>query len=196
MWNSRPQKIHLKPFWLFDSAPYFSVCPITPQLWHFGGLPWNIFGGVSSSSPITFSLVLIFFTSEGWKVMKQGKVVRVFFKTGSYFIPWQLKVANITELDINIFWFQFWSHTVKTLSRNHDTQSRRRWNFHRVICQNRSSFVLYWLAWAHQSPFSPGYVNDLNILLLHALVLINRRDSEEGCSKSRDTRCPVYSIAS
>ena len=135
-----------------------------------------------------------FFTSEGWKVMKQGKVVRVFFKTGSYFIPWQLKVADITELDINIFWFQFWSHTVKTLSRNHDTQSRRRWNFHRVICQNRSSLVLYWLAWAHQSPFSPGYVNDLNILLLHALVLINRRDSEEGCSKSRDTRCPVYSI--
>ena len=43
--------------------------------------------------------------------------------------------------------------------------------------------------------FISEYMTDFNILQFRALVLINQRDSAEGCSMTRDTRCPVYTIA-
>ena len=43
--------------------------------------------------------------------------------------------------------------------------------------------------------FISEYMTDFNILQFRALVLINQRDSAEGCSKTRNTRCPVYTIA-
>ena len=156
---------------------------------------------MSSSSPITFSLVLIFFTSEGWKIIKQSKVVRVFFKTGPYFISLAAFKLGISQSWIIIhFCLQFWSNKAKHNFRNHDTQRRAiDFNYRTSIGLFAniypSSFILHRLTWAHQSPFLPEFMNDFNILNFRALVLINQRDSEEGCSKTRDTRCPVYSIA-
>ena len=119
MWNSRPQKIHLKPFWLFDSAPYFSVCPITPQLWHFGGLPWNILGGMSSSSFITFSLVLISLllrVERSWSRVKlsgfSSKLVHILF-------PGSLKLRISQSWILIYFGFNFDHIQLNTISENH-----------------------------------------------------------------------------
>ena len=100
------------------------------------------------------------------------------------------------------FCLQFWSNKAKHNFRNHDTQKRRAIDFNSIRRYRTSirlfaniypsSFILHRLTWAHQSPFLPEFLNDFNILNFRALVLINQRNSEEGCSKTRDTRCPVY----